>query len=107
MEEAFHDDSDRSALGESTVCDACTQCEVSVANAGEELCEARARLVVLEKKVKEQGQALTQQKFRLASMEGDDDKIAFYTGLPSYGALVALYKFLEPAVNTLLHHQTT
>ena len=72
---------DRSAVGESTVCDTCTQCKVSVANAGEELREARARLVVLEKKVKEQGQALTQQKFRLASMEGDDDKIAFYSGL--------------------------
>ena len=103
LEKAFHDDSDRSALGESPVCDTCTQCEVSVANAGKKLREARARLVVLEKKVKEQGQALTQQKFRLASMEGDDDKIAFYTGLPSYGALVALYKFLGPAVNTLCY----
>ena len=102
LEEASRDYADRSAIGDSTVCDACTQCDVSVANVG----EARARLEVLEKQVKEQEQALTQQKFRLGSMEGDDDKITFYTGLPSYGSLIALYKFLGPAVDTLCYTTT-
>ena len=98
LEEASHDAADHSAIGEFALCDVGTQCEMSV---GHELQEARARLEILEKQVKEQGLVLTQQKFRLSSMEGDDDKIDFYTGLPSYGALIALYKFLGPAVDTL------
>ena len=44
---------------------------------------------------------LITERFRLANMKGDDSKIAFHTGFPSYGALKAFYDFLGPAVDQL------
>jgi hypothetical protein len=41
------------------------------------------------------------ERFRLANIEGDNFKIAFHTGFPSYDSLTAFYHFLGPAVNNL------
>ena len=42
-------------------------------------------------------------RFRLANIAGDDSKIAFHTGFPSYDSLKAFYNFLGPAVNNLCY----
>ena len=42
-------------------------------------------------------------RFRLASIASDDQKVTFYTGFPSYKALMACFKFLVPGVHSLVY----
>ena len=46
-------------------------------------------------------QNLEMSRFRLASIASDDQKVTFYTGFPSYKALMACFKFLGPGVHSL------
>lgn len=46
---------------------------------------------------------LVKERFRLDNFKGDNAKIAFHTGFPSYGAFSAFYNFLGPAVNELCY----
>ena len=43
------------------------------------------------------------ERFRLSNMKGDDSKITFHTGFPSYDSLRAFYNFLGPAVYNLCY----
>lgn len=42
-------------------------------------------------------------KFTLSNIADNDKKVSFYTGFPSYKALMAFYKFLGPAVYNLTY----
>ena len=44
-----------------------------------------------------------EKKFSLKSIAGSDQKIAFYTGFPTYNSLKACFSFLGPAVNQLIY----
>ena len=52
---------------------------------------------------KRQAEMLEKYCFRLSSICSDDNKIAFYTGFDDYKTLIACFKFLGPAVNSLTY----
>ena len=60
------------------------------------ICTLKQQLTVLE-------QNLEVSRFRLASIASDDQKVTFYTGFPSYKALMACFKFLGPGVHSLVY----
>lgn len=42
-------------------------------------------------------------KFSINNIAGSDQKVAFYTGFPTFVSLEAFYKFLGPAVDELIY----
>ena len=64
------------------------------------VCTLKQQLTVLE-------QNLEMSRFRLASIASDDQKVTFYTGFPSYKALMACFKFLGPGVHSLVYWGNT
>ena len=69
----------------------------------EELAAARKRVDALELEVKACKQKLEGLKFIISDMVEHDEKVAFYTGFQSFGALEAFYKYLGPAVDHLFY----
>lgn len=52
----------------------------------------------MKKRVNELEQQVSQQKFSLHNIQGDDTKVSLYTSFSSYGALQAFYTFLNSSV---------
>ena len=67
----------------------------------DEVKEQAQRIDLLEAEVKQIKTNLEQQKFRLKNIASDDKMVTFYTGFPSYSALLACFRFLGPAVDYL------
>ena len=67
-------------------------------------CEASTQTESISKGLKKDLEYyLVKERFRLANFKGDDGKITFHTGFPSYDSLSAFYDFLGPAVNELCY----
>ncbi len=66
----------------------CTQC----------CCESK--LESLSSEVSELKLKCQERKFSLFNIKGDDSRISFYTGFPSYASLMTCYEFLGPAVHS-------
>ena len=70
-------------------------------NVDDKVKEQAKRMDLLEAEVKQIKVNLEEQRFRLKNIAGDDKMVAFYTGFPSYSALIACFRFLGPAVDYL------
>ena len=80
-------------------CDQCCSTELTVADIKcmeERIEEMKEEL----RELKHENAAL---KFSLANIADNDKKVSFYTGFPTYAALMACFKFLGPAVNQLIY----
>ena len=74
----------------------------------EEVSKLTARVAELEKEVSilRRDSDLGVTKFRLQSIAGDDTKVTFYTGFPSYAHLKACFDFGGPAASRLLYRDS-
>ena len=52
-------------------------------------------------KVKNENELLLGRQFSLDKIKDDDSAILFYTGFPSYQALISFYKFIEPKLGKM------
>lgn len=52
-------------------------------------------------KVKNENELLLGRQFSLDKIKDDDSAILFYTGFPSYQALINFYKFIEPKLGKM------
>ena len=69
----------------------------------QQLAAARYCIAALELEVKSYKEKPEKQKFMISNRSHDDEKVAFYSGFQSFGALQALYRYLGPAVVNLFH----
>ena len=85
--EPLHDGVSVSVANDPLNKDASTQTNNTLVE--EELAAARKRIDELELEVKAYKQKLEEQKFRILNIVEDDEKVTFYTGFQSFGALQA------------------
>ena len=81
--------------------DICTQAGECAVNVEKEAAKIREEIDTLKKQVNELEQQVSQQKFSLHNIQGDDTEVSFYTSFPSYGALQAFCSFLGSSVDDL------
>ena len=65
--------------------------------------ELEGKIATLEREIKELKE---NDRFTLESIAGDDGKVAFYTGFPTYNHLKICYDFLGPAAEQLIYRDS-
>ena len=87
-----------------TTAEVCTQTEMTL-NLIKDLEEAVARMERDEEELVECAKEKIAKELTLESFQADDNKVKFYTGLPSFLTMKILFDFVAP--NVKKHHRTT
>ena len=86
-----------------TTAEVCTQTEMTL-NLIKDLEEAVARMERDEEELVECAKEKIAKELTLESFQADDNKVKFYTGLPSFLTMKILFDFVAP--NVKKHHRT-